>query len=186
MGSTVVAHRLRFSMACETFPDQRLNTRLLHWQLDSLPLSQQGSLCCAVFSCQSCQALCNPMDWSPPGSSVHGDSPGQNTGVGGHAFLRGIFSTQGLNTGLLHCRWILYHLSHQGNPWILEWVAYPFSRGSSWLRNWTGVSCIASGFFTRASREAPGKPMDDLFLKMAFGEHFGVLTKYTHRIHCYM
>ena len=44
----------------------------------------------------------------------------------------------------LHCRWILYQLSHQGSPRILEWVANPFSRGFSWPRNWTGVSCIAA------------------------------------------
>ena len=41
-----------------------------------------------------------------------GDSPGKNTGVGGHALLQGIFLTQGSNLGLLHCRQILYHLSH--------------------------------------------------------------------------
>ena len=35
------------------------------------------------------------------------------------------------NPGLLHCRRILYHLSHKGSPRILEWVAYPFSSGSS-------------------------------------------------------
>jgi len=40
------------------------------------------------------------MDCSPPGSSVHGDSPGKNTGVGCHALLQGIFPTQGLNPGL--------------------------------------------------------------------------------------
>ena len=39
-------------------------------------------------------------------------------------------------------------LSHQGSPRILEWVAYPFSRGSSQTRNQTGVSCITGGFFT--------------------------------------
>ena len=50
-----------------------------------------------------------------PGSSVDGDSPGRNTGVGCHALLQGIFPTQGWNPGLLHCRLILYHLSHQGN-----------------------------------------------------------------------
>ena len=55
-----------------------------------------------------------PMNCSPPGSSVHGDSLCKNTGVGCHAFLQGIFPTQGLNPGLPHCRWILYHLSHQG------------------------------------------------------------------------
>ena len=56
------------------------------------------------------------MDCSPPGSSVHGDSPGNNTGVGSHAFLQGIFPNLGLNPGLPHCRWILYCLSHQGIP----------------------------------------------------------------------
>ena len=53
---------------------------------------------------QSCLTLCNPMDCSPPGSSAHGDSPGKNTGVGCHALLQGIFPTQGLNSGLPHCK----------------------------------------------------------------------------------
>ena len=44
------------------------------------------------------------------------DFPGKNTGVGSHALLQGIFPPQGLNTGLPHCRWFLYHLSHQGSP----------------------------------------------------------------------
>ena len=42
------------------------------------------------------------------------NSPGKNTGVGCHSLLQRIFPTQGLNLGLLHCRQILYHLSHQG------------------------------------------------------------------------
>ena len=46
---------------------------------------------------QSCLTLCDPMDCSSPGSSVHGDSPGKNTGVGCHALLQGIFPSQGLN-----------------------------------------------------------------------------------------
>ena len=66
-------------------------------------------------------------------------SPGQNTGVGSLSLLQGIFPTQGLNPGLLHFRWILYQLSHKGSPKILEWVAFPFSRGSSWPRSWTRV-----------------------------------------------
>ena len=95
------------------------------------------------------------MDCSPPGFSVHGDFPGKDTGVGGHALLQGIFLTQGLNPGLPHCRQILYWLSYQGSPRILEWVAYPFSGGSSKLRNQTRVSCIAGGFFISwATREA--------------------------------
>ena len=69
---------------------------------------------------------------------------------------RGIFPTQGSNPCLRHCRRILYHLSHQGNPWILERIAYPFSRVPSRPRNRTRVSCIAVGFFTSwATREAP-------------------------------
>ena len=44
------------------------------------------------------------------------NSPSQNTGVGGHSLLQGIFPTQGWNTGLPHCRWILYQVSHQGSP----------------------------------------------------------------------
>ena len=42
---------------------------------------------CLCSVTQSCPSLCNPMDCSPPGSSVHGDSPGKNTGVGCHALL---------------------------------------------------------------------------------------------------
>ena len=82
-------------------------------------------------------------------------SPGQNTGVVSLSLLQGIFPTQGLNTGLLHCRQILCQLSHKGSPRILKWAAYPFFRGASWPRNWTRVSCIVGGFFINwAIREA--------------------------------
>ena len=63
--------------------------------------------------------LCGPMNCSPPGSSVHGDSPGKSTGVGCHFLLRGIFLTHGSNLGLLQCRQILYCLSHRGSPQLL-------------------------------------------------------------------
>ena len=106
---------------------------------------------------QSCLTLCDPMDFSLPGSSVHGifqarmldwvaisfsresescsvlsnslqprglhspwNSPGQNTEVGSLSLLQGIFPTQELNWGLLHCRQILYQLSHKGSPRILD------------------------------------------------------------------
>ena len=83
------------------------------------------------------------------------NSPGQNTGVGSLSLFQGIFPTQRSNPGLLHCRWILYRVSHEGSPRILEWVAYPFSRGYSRPRNQTQVSCIAGGFFINwATREA--------------------------------
>ena len=60
---------------------------------------------------QSCLTLCNPMDYiySP------WNSPGQNTGVGNLSLLQRIFPTQGSNPGLMHCRQILYQLSHKGS-----------------------------------------------------------------------
>ena len=65
---------------------------------------------------QSCLTLCDPMECNPPGFSLHGDSP-ENTRVGCYALLQGIFPTQGLNPGLLHCRWTLYCLSHERSPY---------------------------------------------------------------------
>ena len=79
------------------------------------------------------------------------NSPGQNTGVGSLSLLQGIFPAQGLNPGLPHCRQILSQLSHKGSPRILEWVAYPFSSGSSRPRNRNGVSCLAGRFFTNSA-----------------------------------
>ena len=64
------------------------------------------------------------------------------------SLLQGIFTTQESNPDLLHCRQILYQLSHKGTPRILEWVAYPFSSGSSRPRNQTKISCIVGGYFT--------------------------------------
>jgi len=75
---------------------------------------------------QSCPTLCNPM-----GYTDHGLLQAQNTGVGSCSLLPGIFPTQRSNSGLPHCRQILYQLSHQGSPRILEWVASLFFRGSS-------------------------------------------------------
>ena len=66
-----------------------------------------------VLVAQSCLTLCNSMDYSPPGSPVHG-SPGKNTRVGSHSLHQGIFPIQRSNLGVLHCKQILYHLSHQG------------------------------------------------------------------------
>ena len=63
------------------------------------------------------------MDCSPPGSSVHGDSPGKYTGVGCHALLQGIFLTQGSNPVLLHCRRILDRLSLQGSKELLNFLS---------------------------------------------------------------
>ena len=77
---------------------------------------------CVRLVAQSCPTLCHPMDCSLPDSSVHGDSPGKNTGVGCHALLQGIFPTQGSNPGLPRCRQILYSLSHQESPNIVQYL----------------------------------------------------------------
>ena len=101
-----------------------------------------------------CPALVTPWTVACQGFCLW-DSLGKSTGVGCHFLLQGIFPTQESNPGLLHCRKILYQLSHNGTPRILEWVAHPFSSRSSPPRNRTRVSCIAGGLFTNwAIREA--------------------------------
>ena len=75
-------------------------------------------MCCVklkVLVAQLSLTLCDPVDCTPPGSSVHVNCPGKNTGVGCRALLQGIFPTP----GLLHCRRILSHLSHLGSPQVL-------------------------------------------------------------------
>ena len=76
------------------------------------------------------------------------NSPGQNIGVGSLSLLLGIFPTQGSNPSLPHWRRILYQLSHKGSPRIPEWVAYPFSRGSSQPRNWTESPALQADFLS--------------------------------------
>ena len=74
------------------------------------PETQESDCIFLSFSiiAQWCPTLCDPMDSSPPSSSDHGDSLGKNTGMGWHALLQGIFSTQGSNPGLPHYRWIFF------------------------------------------------------------------------------
>ena len=84
-----------------------LNVLSCHSLKQELLFDPYNNIHVHVCVSQSCPALCDPMDCSPPGSSVH---------------------------GILQAR-------------ILQWVTIPFSRGSSWPRNWTQVSCIAGGFF---------------------------------------
>ena len=147
-----------------------------HWLLpDKLAaffffFTQQDVLCLVI---QSCPTLCHAMDCSPPGSSVLGDSPGNNTGVGCHTLLQRIFPTQGSNSGLLHCSWIFYHLGHQVSPWILEWVAYPFSRGSSQPRNQTVSPALQADSLPA---ELPGKPTQQDIPKVMREEYKLVFT----------
>ena len=123
------------------------------------------TLLCLVS--RPCLTLCDPMNYSPPGSPVR-DSPSKNTGAGCHVLHQGIYPTQDSNPGLPHCSWVLYHLSYCvctkslqlcltlcdpvgcGPPGFsvcgilqatsLEWVAMASSSGSSQPRDLTHVS----------------------------------------------
>ena len=90
-----------------------------------LIFSVSVAYCCHAVISQSYPTLCDPMHRSLPCSSVRGYYPGKNTGVGCHAFLQGIFQTQGSNTVLPHCRWIIYCLSHQGSPYLTATLLQP-------------------------------------------------------------
>ena len=97
---------------------------------------------------QPCPTLCDPMNYT-----VHEFSR-PDPGVGSLSLIQGIFPTQGSNPGLLYCRQILYQLIHKGSPRILEWVAYPFSSGSSWPKNrtrvaWVQTHCLSSHVVAR-------------------------------------
>ena len=81
------------------------------WQDQPTSIGSSAVLCLIA---QSCLTVCDSTYYSPPGSSVHRDSPGKNTGVSCQALLQGIFPTQEFNQGLLPCRWILYQLSYLG------------------------------------------------------------------------
>ena len=85
------------------------------WMVVNFAQPQEWTLNCR-YTCVcawllSCLTLSDRMDWSPSGSSVHGTSPGKNTGVGCQDLLQRIFPTRGSNPGLPHCRWVLYILS---------------------------------------------------------------------------
>ena len=80
----------------------------LYWLLKK---KKSGSVSCSGMS-----TLCDPMDCSPPGSSIRGILQVKNTGVDCHSLLQGVFLTQELNLGLLHCKQTFYHLNHQWLP----------------------------------------------------------------------
>ena len=98
-----------------------MTTQSLHSQASVQPCPSPDphpdlTLNCVVEAAQSCPALCDPMDWSPTGSSCPWDSTSKNTGAGSHSLLQGIFLIQGSNPGFLYCRQILYRPNLQGSP----------------------------------------------------------------------
>ena len=127
---------------------------LLHWQAGSLPLAPLGKpminfelifinyyyyFCLRMFSffstifwkkkseCESCSVMSDSLRPHGPQSTkllCPWNSPGQNTGMGSCSLLHRIFPTQGSNPCLLHCRRILYCLSHQRSPYLLERLSF--------------------------------------------------------------
>ena len=78
---------------------------VFHYYFLVIILKQKPMLLMFLNYINICDILCDIMDYSPQGSSVHGDSPGKNTGVGCHALPQGIFPTQGLNPGRFFTIW---------------------------------------------------------------------------------
>ena len=112
------------------------NRKILNFSnTDNLPLGTFTMSAAAVLSRSVLSDSLQPRGLQPVRLLCPWDAPGQNTRVGCHALLQGIFPTRGSNPGLPHCRWILYCLRHEGTPRIQEWVAYPSSKGSSRPRN---------------------------------------------------
>ena len=102
-----------------TFPSPTISADLWHERISSPHLASWWKK--VKVKSLSHVWLCNPMDCSLPGSSVH--FPGNSTGVDCHFLLQGIFPTQGSNPGLSHCRQMLYCLSHQGSQLLLGTVS---------------------------------------------------------------
>ena len=84
----------------------------------------QMCVCCVCLVVQACPTLCDPVDVAHQAPLSMG-LPRQEYWSGLPFPSLGIFPTQGLNPGLLHCRHIFYFLSRQGSPLILDWVPYP-------------------------------------------------------------
>ena len=94
---------------------------ILLFRVISFPLQHSPVLtlaCVKMLVTQSCPALCDPMDYIAHQALLSMRFSGKNTRVGSHSLLQGTFLTQALNPGLLLCRWLLYHLSHQGSPML--------------------------------------------------------------------
>ena len=95
--------------------------------LSPISINQAFSDCVlgtSVLVTQLCLTLYDPMDCSPPDSSVHGILQARILQWGAIPF------SQRSNLGLLHCRQILYHLSHQGSPKKASWCVCSIVSGS--------------------------------------------------------
>ena len=140
---------------------------------------------------QSSPTLCDPMDYNPPGSSVHGDSPDKNTEKGCH--VQGIFPTQGSNPGIPHCRMILYQLSYQGKematPLQYSCLKNPMDGGAWWAtvhgvsKGWTQLSDFTFTFHFHALEKEMATHSSVLAWRIpGMGEPGGLLSMGSHRV----
>ena len=93
-----------------------------HFRHNTINIAVVSPVLYRTILCNSC----NPINCGPPGFSAHGNSPGENTEVGSHALLQGIFPTQGSNPDIPHCR-LTTQLPHK--IWIYDFkISFPFSK----------------------------------------------------------
>ena len=151
-------------------PPQPLPTSLHYSSLEQLgedcSLKSTRLTSCYLVT-QSGRFFCGSMVCSPTRLLCPWNFPGKNTRGGSRFLLQGIFQTQGLNLVLLHCRWILYHLSHQGSLTVSQSLLKFMSTGSVMLSNVSSSAapfsfCLqpfpASGSFTMNQLFTSGGP----------------------------
>ena len=145
--------------------------RMLEWV--AIPFSRRSSwgnimyeVKVAQLKSLSCVLVLWPRGLEPARLLCLWNSPGQNTGVGSRSLLQGDLPNPGIKSGLPRFRQILYQVNHKGSPRTLEWVAYPFSSGSSWPRNPTGSSALQAGSLPS---ELSGEPYRFFILHISWG-----------------
>ena len=100
------------------------------------------SLMKKVLVAQSCLTLCNPHGLQPTRLLCPWDSPGKNTGVGCHSLLQGIFPSQWLNLGLLHCRGLLFWAAREAPFNEQKWfINDPLGKLSQDYNHWSHWTC---------------------------------------------
>ena len=109
------ANRCGKASICNKATEMSLSNRNIYCAMKNIGYFHTSSLhACSVTL--SCQTLCNPIHCLDARLLCPWNSLGKDTEVGCHSYLQGIFLIRGSNPNLLHCRSILYHLSHQRSP----------------------------------------------------------------------
>ena len=124
-----IALRVHFNLSQNFYPSYQLAEAKFHiccvWVIALLCLIISPyylllhTVCTCMFICAVVSDSLQHYGLYPTRLLCPCDFPNKNTGVGCHSLLQRIFLIQELNLNLLHCRWILYHLSHQGSLYIV-------------------------------------------------------------------